>query len=159
MDRSKLLEVPSYDASKYDVIDQLISTIEDKLDYNEDISDEIAQVHLVANKVNQFDEDTFKNYWSAVSKEEIIEEILTPNPPRIENITQEEILQVLEKMTKLDIAHSDYYLELLCKNCAYPHSISDLIYWPNELGYTSDPSLEEKARILYNNEIAPSKTP
>ena len=155
MNRTLLFEVTSYDQSNYDEVSRLISEIEEKLEDGDDVSSEIARVHIFANKENKFNEDTFRNYWTAMSKEELIEEILTPSPPKIENISQEEILLTLTKMTKTDLAHSDYYLSLLRLNSSYTHGISDLIFWPNELGYDLQLSIEEQARIIFENEAPP----
>jgi hypothetical protein len=155
MNRDILLELPSYDASKYDEVDRLISIIEEKLEDGDDVTNEIAQIHSLADKVNEFTEDTFRYYWSSTSKEELIEEILIPYPPEIDNLTQNEILIILKKMTETDIEHSTYYLELLTKNSHYEQSITNLVYWPNNMGYESELSLEDLARIIFNNEIPP----
>ncbi|WP_157630166.1 hypothetical protein [Thermonema rossianum] len=155
MDRNKLLEFPGYDASKYDEVDRLISITENKLDDGEDARDEIAQIHALVGKVNEFTEYTFRNYWRSISKEELIERILTPHPPEIDKLSRDEILLVLKKMTETEIEHSSYYLELLSKNTPYAYSLSDLVYWPHRLGYPPDLSLEEMAGIIFRNEPPP----
>lgn len=155
MDRNKLLEWPGYAPSKYETVGKLISIIEGKLEDGEEVTDEIAQIHSLAGKANEFTEYTFRHYWRSISKEELIERILTPLPPEIDNLSRDEILTVLKKMTETDIKHSLYYLALLSKNSPYAYSLSDLVYWPGRLGYPPDLSLEEMANIIFHNEPPP----
>ncbi|MEO1438135.1 MAG: hypothetical protein AAFV80_21515 [Bacteroidota bacterium] len=138
-------------------MDRLIAVIEEKLAHQQSIDSELAQIHTLANKENTFYEATFQNYWSSISKAELIEAILRPHPPNIDNLTQEEILKILHKMTHTDIDHSTYYLNLLDQNLSYPYGISDLIYWPNQLGYPLDLSLEEMASILFEHKPPPTQ--
>lgn len=155
MIRKELFQVPPIAASNYELVSQLIDVIEEKLERGQAVHPELAQIHTLANKTNQYTANSFRNYWAAISKEELIIEILTPSPPVIEHITREEVLWVLQAMTETALDHSSYYLALLEKNTPYTSALSDLIYWPNELGYSLDLPLEEMARIIVENEEPP----
>ena len=156
MTRKEMFQVPSINTSNYELLSQLIDSIEEKLERGQTVHQELTQIHTLANKTNQYDANSFRNYWAAMSKEELIVEILTPSPPAIEHITREEVFWVLQAMTETALEHSSYYLELLEKNTPYTSALSDLIYWPNELGYPLDLPLEEMARIIVENEEPPN---
>ena len=156
MTRKEMFQVPSINTSNYELLSQLIDSIEEKLERGQTVHQELTQIHTLANKTNQYDANSFRNYWAAMSKEELIVEILTSSPPTIEHITREEVFWVLQAMTETALEHSSYYLELLEKNTPYTFALSDLIYWPNELGYSLDLPLEEMARIIVENEEPPN---
>jgi hypothetical protein len=154
--RTHLLTPPKIDPQKLKKLDPLISIVEEKLEDGLDVTAEMKAINEIANKKYQYGPEIIDRYWTAMSKEELMRQIAIPDPPEIPNITQEEIYEVIKLQTETN--YGVYYLNLLKYNTEYPH-ISDLIYWPNELGYDLNLSREEMARIIFENEQPPKDLP
>lgn len=149
MDRTHLLEVPSINSIDRMVVADLVTVIEGKIEDGLPIDQELAEVHQFTNGQIKYDLSAFRDYWKSMSKEEFVTELLTPAPRIIPDLSEAEILIILTKMTQTDMDNSIYYLTLLAKNTTHTADfISNLVYWPNHLGYSLDLTLEAMAKIL-----------
>lgn len=80
-----------------------------------------------------YDKAYFRDLHSAMSIEECAEEAATQAAEKVEDIKKEELIFIVEKIMEAD-DDANYYLNLLEKNVPHPQ-VSNLIFWPNELGY------------------------
>lgn len=156
MKRKNLFEEPSIDPKKVEVLTALLDDIESKIASDIAVDTEIKDFLNIAGKPSFYAQNDFETYWKAISKEEFINDALTPSTPLIEALTKEEILFILNKISTSNFA--DYYLQLLEKNTRYSYSLSDLIFWPNELGYDLNLEKEDMAEIIFKNKKPPKAT-
>lgn len=101
----------------------------------------------------------FAEYWGSASLEDIAKWTSIPNPPIINDLTIEEVTQIIEMIVNLkspeeieevedvDI-YIDYYLELMEKSIPN-NNISDLIYWYDVEEYGHEPTAKEIAQKAF----------
>ncbi|MCB0839755.1 MAG: hypothetical protein KDE26_26080 [Bacteroidetes bacterium] len=156
MEREGLFKLPEINQEKARILRELIPVIENKLYGGKSIKEELNRVNLLSlNNSYEYTEVDFQEFWSSKSEEELITEILCPEPPEIKNLSLTEIKNVLAKVIETQLGIQSYYIALLEKNVSYEYDLSTLIFYPGELGYARDLSREEIARILLENEIPP----
>lgn len=156
MKRADLFKEPSINQIKFKQLEKLLKVIVEKIDADQDVSKEISSFHKVAEKNNFYELYSFENYWKSSDEEEFINEILIPEAPKIENITLDEILYIIQKFETGKIIFVSYYIDLLTKNTKYPY-VHDIIFWPNTLGYDLHIEAKEVAKIIFLNEVPPTK--
>ena len=127
----------------------------------------IDKINLLTNK-NLKIEDLFE-YWEGESQEEIAFKISLPEPIKVENISKEELLEILKriqcfddegiscKLSELDVPLSDalvytYYIPLLIRNFSHPEP-SNLFDRQLINGEYIEYSVEEIADIILSHKF------
>ncbi|HAA15350.1 MAG TPA: hypothetical protein DCE41_28095 [Cytophagales bacterium] len=87
----------------------------------------------------------FQNYWKAEDIEDFALHAAQPVPQKVTDITKEELVEVVQRISNAD-ENVHFYLELLDQNLPHPR-ISNLIYWPNEEGLSDDVTAEQIVEI------------
>lgn len=156
MIRYNLFESPKIDQEKFQELDKVIDIIERKIEKNENLELELKRVRELSPRDYEYSRSDFFEYWGAMDKEELIIQILTPNPSKIPELTHQEIDYILkEKIVNFDFFLM-HYIRLLELNSNYQYSIQTLILHPDELGYPRDLDYTRMARIIYENEKPPN---
>lgn len=154
----KELQPPSINEELLPVVEELIESIAVKLeneciDINEkdEISfedDEIAkEVNEKCEKLKELTKKDvqlieFYHYWNHISLEDIASEFLLPDPPSLNDITLEELSEIIEEfftMEHIELFHETYYIKLIEKNFRLS-GISDYIFYPDSKGVDDNPS-------------------
>ncbi len=129
---------------------QVGNLIEDVADTNKTMSERekaLADLNQLLKPEKPYDFSRFQEYWAAESLEDVVLKI-TRRIPDVD-ISHEELKTIMDKISKAE--NNDFYLDLLKKNFSYPN-LSDLIYWPNQLGYDMDLPVEKMVDIIWEYE-------
>ncbi|WP_193318282.1 bacteriocin immunity protein [Nonomuraea phyllanthi] len=98
----------------------------------------------------------FAAYWESESLQDIARNAARPYPPRVPDITREELAEIVRRIMEAD-QETDYYLKLLDVNVPHPR-VSDLIFWPPEELRDATPEQIVDIALSYRP-ISPSESP
>lgn len=158
----EILKPPVYDQESLPelikLIDELDESFEeyDLLDRFDDRRHELRKIiKEKSQKINQLtqkeiDPIRFKGYSAHSSTKQMAEEALMPEPPKVPNMTLEELIEIIELFSNPEIItgnYVEYYLELLEKSFSLSN-ISDYIYWSDQVGLDLDASAEQIAQKI-----------
>ena len=85
----------------------------------------------------------FQRYWSYASLETMAQKALAP-PPSMDNITNEQIKEIILGILKHSEAEMDWWLEYLTINTGLAN-LTDYIFYPNLIGLDTQAGLEQIA--------------
>lgn len=157
----EILKLPVYDKSALPELIDLIDTLDElfdehnSLDKFDDRYHEIKKIiHEKSKRINQLtkkeiDPYIFEGHSSVSSTKEMAAMALIPEPPKITDITIEELTEIVGLFKDNEVVagnYVDYYLKLLKKSFSILN-ISDYIFWPNQIGlnlHTSDKEIAAK---------------
>jgi hypothetical protein len=76
--------------------------------------------------------EDFNAVWESTSTLNFVQGLLTPQPQRLEDITEAELLELIRRVSSGEYSEylTHYWLSLLHHNVPHP-AISDLIFWNN----------------------------
>ncbi|MBT31012.1 MAG: hypothetical protein CMO01_15240 [Thalassobius sp.] len=117
----------------------LIKEIENNIDSGKSTENLIVRFNKITQR--NYDREYFQTYWSSQSIEDFAREASQPLPEKIEDITKEELIEIVNRIRNGD-ENTTFYLELLDRNLPHPR-ISDLIFYPESEGLTDESTSEE----------------
>jgi len=114
MERNRSIKV-EFDKEQYDVLTGLLNDIENRIENGLNVDSEINEFNRIGEKPDFYDFDHMISYHSYTDEDSFIKAILLPKPYKIENITEEEVLMILNLANENGDVESvfDYYLNLL----------------------------------------------
>lgn len=145
----EILNFPQIDYQKLELVKKLIDSIAEKS--NGDYEAELSQLSSITGKSH--DAIEFAEYWGWTDLDTLAAIALTPEPPCVRDLTQDEIKEVVTVVKECFIIGEDnkaeYYLELLHKSLALPNAM-DLIMSEDNAAKVAEKLLKaaEKSVIL-----------
>ena len=110
------LNYPQIDKQKLDIVKELIDRIAEPS--NGDCSYALNELNCITGK--SYSELVFVEYWGWTDLDMLAERVLTPEPPYINDLTRDEmkeIVSIVQKCLMLgEDNKADYYMELLHKS-------------------------------------------
>ena len=112
----EILNFPQTDTQKLDVVKDLIQYIADNPD--SDDSQELSELNRITGK--DYSGVHFFEYWGWTDLDDLAEEVLTPEPPCVRDLSKDEIKEIVliikDSLISLDDCRAEYYMELLHKS-------------------------------------------
>ncbi|WRS26372.1 hypothetical protein U6B65_08395 [Oscillospiraceae bacterium MB08-C2-2] len=135
-------------------LEQLIMTVEDAYEFNQDYAEFLLQINELLPPSKSITLSEIRSYSGVCSLDEFIDDILTISPKLIKDITKEELFHIINFIME-DPCNKDihYYINLLEKN--FPNGNTwDLIFNPDVLGYDlkNSPSAKEIAELVFSSQ-------
>lgn len=114
-----ILNLPQMDASKLEIVKQLIDEIAEEV---EDCAEKLQALEKITGK--QHDAMEFAEYWGWTDLDTLAEITLMPQPPIIRDLTLEEVTELVEIVGKGYMegkdAEAGYYEEVLHRSLSLP---------------------------------------
>lgn len=128
--RKELLPTERTDEFKK-MIKSRIEFIEQKLDKNEDITQEVIEFNSITGR--DYDLSFFQDYWTFMSIDEFVTEACSPIPQKVFDITKEELIELVRRAKDYETYKEDtnFYVQVLKANTIMP-DISDLLCYNKE---------------------------
>lgn len=148
------MQQPMIDEAKLPEVKQIIceaDSIMSKLycNENEDLRKDLEQLQIRLRNLTGDQQLQIKEYWhydEAVSLDTAARSALMC-PPQKEDLTDEQIKDIVVHILDHDEAKMDWWLLYLEVNTGLP-DLSDYIFYPNLIGLDGDPSMEEIAEKI-----------
>ncbi len=148
------MQKPMIDETKLSEVKQIIceaDSIMSKLycNENEDLRKDLEQLQIRLRNLTGDQQLQIKEYWhydEAVSLDTAARGALMC-PPKKEDLTDEQIKDIVVHILDHDEAKMDWWLLYLEVNTGLP-DLSDYIFYPNLIGLDGDPSMEEIAEKI-----------
>jgi hypothetical protein len=118
--------------------DEIVHRVENTQEDCSALLDEIGQLSGC-----RFDETYFRTLYGWASHDDFARLVALGSPPRVEDITRDELIEVVTLILSSPFPLRDYYVALFNRNVTHPAG-SDLIFWPQNhwpAGY--EPTAEE----------------
>ena len=112
----EVLNYPQIDRQKLEIVKELIDSIAEKP--NGDCSHELSELTRITGKLNTA--ISFAEYWGWTDLDTLAEKVLTAEPPRIHDLTKDEIEEIVSIVRacfrSCEDNKAEYYMELLHKS-------------------------------------------
>lgn len=112
----EILNYPETDTQNLDTVKDLIQYIADNPGCDSD--HELSELNRITGK--DYSAIHFFEYWGWTDLDALAEEVLTPEPPCVRDLSKEEIKEIVliikDSLISLDDCRTEYYMELLHKS-------------------------------------------
>lgn len=153
----KELQPPDINEELLSIVEELIDSIDVQLEEDgfyineedeiafyenktaEEINAKLVQLKKFAKK--DISAMEFYHYWNHSSLEDVAKELIMPEPPYLNDITKEELTEVINEfftLENIEDFHESYYIELLEKSFGL-NDISNYIFYPDLKGIEDEP--------------------
>ena len=127
-----ILNFPQIDHQKLDAVKQLIDSIAEN--QNGDNSHALNELSRLTGKKHEASD--FAEYWGWTDLEDLAKMALTPDPPRVADLTKEEITELVSVIRSCLISCEDnkaeYYIELLHRSLSLPNVMNYIMSGEDE---------------------------
>jgi hypothetical protein len=119
------LRAPVVDSTRLEELCAEIDRITELLESGEDAEADIAAFNALTG--HGYTASDFWHYWEHWSVTEFAWEAARPMPPRVDDITRDELVEIVRLARLTDADDADYYLALFEANVIHPGA-RDLVY-------------------------------
>ncbi|MBL6448399.1 hypothetical protein JMN32_18945 [Fulvivirga sp. 29W222] len=103
-----------FDKGQYEVLANLLTEIENKIEKGLSVDSEIEEFNKIGGKSSFYTVDDIVAYHSYTNEEDFIKALLLPEPYKVENITDDQVLEMLLMLSEERVESVfDYYLMVL----------------------------------------------
>ncbi len=133
------LFTPVIGPERIKLIESRIREIEEALENDRNVDALITGFNELTGKA--YDKYYFQTYWKDESREEFAHQAALPVAVKVNDITKEELIEIVDRIIAAD-PHTSFFLDVLKANVPHPR-VSNLIFRPQKEGLTSLPTSEE----------------
>lgn len=146
MDKLRDILLPNASQDRIQIVLSKIKEIEDAIGEGKDVRQLIETFNDYTGK--NYDKEYFQTYWKSENIEDFARDAAQPVPQKLDDITQEELVEIVERIRNGD-DNTEFYLAVLNVNLPHPR-ISDLIFWPENEGLSDESTSEEIVEVAIN---------